>query len=168
MKKFMRITAVLAIFTLCLGAAACGGSNEDADPIDEIETTVSDSENGDETTPEDTAEAEKPAAKTDLKSFAGIWLGEVSNDYDYIKIDENGKWELYLADDVTDSGEIRYSDEWEGYYAYSDADGSGGRAVIQDDGRLYITTLGYFNPGEEMVTIWYSDGCNVELTDLQQ
>ena len=43
-------------------------------------------------------------------------------------------------------------------YAYADSDGSGGRAVIQDDGRLYITTLGYFNSGEGMETIWYEAG----------
>ena len=55
-------------------------------------------------------------------------------------------------------------------YAYTDSDGSGGRAVIQEDGRLYITTLGYFNSGEGMETIWYEDGAaeTVEMPQLEQ
>lgn len=92
-------------------------------------------------------------AADDLSVYAGIWLGEADNDYDSISFDESGNWKLTRAGETVDKGYLKYVDEWGGVYAYG-SDGSASRTEIQN-GKLYITSFGYFNYGEGMVEIWY-------------
>ncbi len=154
MTKRIKIAAAALTLALCLCTAACGSSENYDDITDAPDVEVTDETQENDTT----AEELNDNAAADISAFEGIWLADANNEYDSIKIDSEGKWTLYLSGEVADEGYLKYEPEWDGVYAYADSDGSGGRAVIQDDGRLYITTLGYFNSGEGMETIWYEAG----------
>ena len=157
---------------LCFGLAACGGAEEAVETevqateavesdargeesgFSQAETTLSpvDDPNeglGGDLLTEDTV--------NDFSGFAGIWLGEANNEYDYMEIDAEGNWWLYLAGEIVDDGYLRYEPEWEAIYAYSNRDDSGSR-IMMEDGQLYSAAHGYFNPGEGMEYLWYQDG----------
>ena len=75
-----------------------------------------------------------------------------------MEFDGEGNWTLYLGGDVIADGYLQYEPEWESIYAYNYQDGSGGRFALEDSGRLYISTYGYFNYGDGMEYIWYDNG----------
>ena len=154
MKKVFGIFAAAVALAMCLCMASCGGSEDYDDVTDapDSEITAENEETG------TAADQSGNVSADDMKAFEGIWLAEADNEYDSLKIDGDGRWTLYLSGSVVDKGCLKYEPEWDAMYAYTDSDGSGGRAVIQEDGRLYITTLGYFNSGEGMETIWQADG----------
>lgn len=166
MKKVFGIFAAAVALAMCLCMASCGGS-EDYDDITDAHDSEITAENEETGT---AADQSGNVSADDMKAFEGIWLAEADNEYDSLKIDGDGRWTLYLSGSVVDKGCLKYEPEWDAMYAYTDSDGSGGRAVIQEDGRLYITTLGYFNSGEGMETIWYEDGAaeTVEMPQLEQ
>lgn len=166
MKKGFKFFAAALALAMCLCMASCGGS-EDYDDITDAPDSEITTEAGENDT---TADRSGNVSVDSMKDFEGIWLAEADNEYDNIKIDGDGRWTLYLSGNVVDEGYLKYEPEWEAMYAYTDSDGSGGRAEIQEDGRLYITTLGYFNSGEGMETIWYEDGNSgtVEMPQLEQ
>ena len=58
-------------------------------------------------------------AMNDLSGYEGIWLGDANNDYDYMEIDADGNWTLYLAGDVVADGTLVYEPNWAGVYAYN-------------------------------------------------
>lgn len=142
-RRIMRILAVLmlALYLLC---TACGGTGETVSPQDDPNEGLGGGFDED--------------AVNDFNEFEGTWLGEANNDYDHIDIDADGNWTLWYGEDVADYGYLRYEPEWGGVYAYSNVDDSGGRLVVQDDGRLYSTVFGYFNYGDGMEYIWYENG----------
>lgn len=142
-RRIMRILAVLmlALYLLC---TACGGTGETVSPQDDPNEGLGGGFDED--------------AVNDFSEFEGTWLGEANNDYDYINIDADGDWTLCAGGDIADYGYLRYEPEWGGVYAYSSVDDSGGRLVVQDDGRLYSTVFGYFNYGDGMEYIWYENG----------
>ncbi len=143
-RRIMRILAVLmlALYLLC---TACGGTGETVSPQDDPNEGLGGGLDED--------------AVNDFSEFEGTWLGEANNDYDHIDIDADGNWTLWYGEDVADCGYLRYEPEWGGVYAYSSVDDSGGRLVVQDDGRLYSTVFGYFiNYGDGMEYIWYENG----------
>lgn len=142
-RRIMRILAVLmlALYLLC---TACGGTGETVSPQDDPNEGLGGGFDED--------------AVNDFSEFEGTWLGEANNNYDHIDIDADGNWTLWYGEDVADYGYLRYEPEWGGVYAYSSVDDSGGRLVVQDDGRLYSTVFGYFNYGDGMEYIWYENG----------
>lgn len=123
-RRIMRILAVLmlALYLLC---TACGGTGETVSPQDDPNEGLGGGFDED--------------AVNDFSEFEGTWLGEANNDYDHIDIDADGNWTLWYGEDIADYGYLRYEPEWGGVYAYSSVDDSGGRLVVQDDGRLYST-----------------------------
>lgn len=161
-EKWKRKYGLIVMAVLCLGLAACGGAEETVESeaggeesvFSQAETTLSpvDDPNeglGGDLLTEDTV--------NDFSGFAGIWLGEASNEYDSMEIDTEGNWWLYLAGEIVDDGYLRYEPEWEAIYAYSNRDDSGSR-IMMEDGQLYSAAHGYFNPGEGMEYLWYEDG----------
>lgn len=162
MKKWKKTYGLIVMVALCLMLAACGGAEEAVETetqaeesvFAQAETTLSpvDDPNeglGGDLLTEDTV--------NDFSGFAGIWLGEANNEYDSMEIDAEGNWWLYLAGEIVDDGYLRYEPEWEAIYAYSNRDDSGSR-IMMEDGQLYSTAHGYFNPGEGMEYLWYQDG----------
>ena len=155
MKKHPKVLLALLALLVCLNLASCGNSNTDSindEPNDDsvIDSVIDDPNEGlggDESgTSED--------AVNDVSAYTGIWLGEAENDYDSIEIDADGNWKLFYNGDVADEGYLRYEPEWGAVYAFSRVDDSGSRTAIQN-GKLYITSFGYFNYGEDMVELWY-------------
>ena len=134
-RRIARLLAVLML-ALCLLCTACGGTGETVSPQDDPNEGLGGGFSED--------------AVNDFSEFEGTWLGEANNDYDYIEIDADGDWTLWYGEDIADYGYLRYEPEWGGVYAYSSVDDSGGRLVVQDDGRLYSTVFGYFNYGDGM------------------
>ena len=172
MKKWKKKYGLIVMAALCFGLAACGGAEEAVETevqateavesdargeesgFSQAETTLSpvDDPNeglGGDLLTEDTV--------NDFSGFAGIWLGEANNEYDYMEIDAEGNWWLYLAGEIVDDGYLRYEPEWEAIYAYSNRDDSGSR-IMMEHGQLYSAAHGYFNPGEGMEYLWYQDG----------
>ncbi len=172
MKKWKKKYGLIVMAALCFGLAACGGAEEAVETevqateavesdargeesgFSQAETTLSpvDDPNeglGGDLLTEDTV--------NDFSGFAGIWLGEANNEYDYMEIDAEGNWWLYLAGEIVDDGYLRYEPEWEAIYAYSNRDDSGSR-IMMEDGQLYSAAHGYFNPGEGMEYLWYQGG----------
>ena len=138
------------ILLLCLLCTACGSTEEPSPPQDN---------------PDDGSGALSEDSVNDFSPYEGIWLGDEKNEYDYMEIDAEGNWSLYAGGDVAADGYLQYEPEWEAIYAYNYQDGSGGRFVPQDDGRLYISTYGYFSSGEGAEYLWYENGSGTEGTD---
>ncbi len=137
----MKKCTAMLVPTLVL-LAACGGAP--------TETMVSVGEPEETIAPEDDSNEELGGDLTedtvnDFSGYEGIWLGESSNEYDYLELNAEGNWALYRGGDVVADGYLLHEPEWESIYAYNYQDGSGGRFALEDDGRLYITTYGYFN-----------------------
>lgn len=138
-----RIAYLLTVLALCLFCTACGG--EEAAPDD-----PDDGLGGGEPISED-------AADGDFSVYEGIWLAEVNNEYDYLEIAADGSWSLCIGNDVVADGYLQYEPEWESIYAYNNQDGSGGRFALEDGGRLYISTYGYFNFADGMESLWFDE-----------
>lgn len=153
MKKH-RTTILMMLSILVLLSTACGVKETETESVEDTKEMVSPEDDTDENLSENLNED----TVNDFSDYEGIWLGESNNDYDYLEIDAEGNWSLYLNDDVVADGYLQYEPEWEGIYAYNYQDGSGGRFVLEDNGQLYITTYGYFNYGDGMENIWYDDG----------
>ena len=150
-KRTLRLLTALGL-TLCL-LTACGGSTDDGGsdvPDDDGYGGGTELNNG----------GSEDAANGDFSVYEGIWLAEANNEYDYMEIAADGSWSLYIGSDVAADGYLQYEPEWESIYAYNYQDGSGGRFALEDGGRLYISTYGYFNYAEGMTDIWYEDGGN--------
>ena len=96
-------------------------------------------------------------AMNDLSGYEGIWLGDANNDYDYMEIDADGNWTLYLAGDVVADGTLIYEPDWAGVYAYNNSDGTEVRTELEN-GQLYHAEYGYFNYGDGMEYIWCESG----------
>ena len=141
-RKIPYFQAVFALL-FCLLCTSCGSTEDPLSPQDDPNEGLG----GDIT--EDTL--------NDFSGFEGIWLGEANNEYDYIEFDADGNWTLYLCGEAVDDGYLRYESEWEAVYAYSSRDDSGSR-IAMEDGQLYSTAYGYFNPGDGMEYIWHEDG----------
>ena len=138
-----RITYLLAVLALCLFCTACGsGETAPDDPDDGL--------GGGEPVSED-------AADGDFSVYEGIWLAEVNNEYDYLEIAADGSWSLCIGNDVVADGYLQYEPEWESIYAYNNQDGSGGRFALEDGGRLYISTYGYFNFADGMEYLHFDE-----------
>lgn len=137
------LVVVMAFF--CFICTACGVQTEDAKPAAALQQEANEGLGGDGPSHEDRAH--------DVSRYEGIWLGDAGNQYDYIQFTGEGYWQLYRNGTVVDKGYLRYEPEYEAIYAYSHIDRSGGRVVLQE-GRLYITTMGYFNDGDDMTYYW--------------
>lgn len=147
----MMLSILVLLFTACGVEETEIETMEDTEDVEEMVSSEDDTNEGlSDNFNEDTV--------NDFSDFEGIWLGESNNDYDYLEIDDEGNWSLYLSDDVVADGYLKYEPEWESIYAYNYQDGSGGRFVLEDNGQLYISTYGYFNYGDGMENIWYDDG----------
>ena len=145
MKK--KCTTILMMLMLARGLChSCGGETAETAGMGEMEEIVSPQDDPNEGLGGDLNED----TVNDFSDFEGIWLGETDNDYDYLEIDAEGNWTLYLGGDVIADGYLQYEPEWESIYAYNYQDGSGGRFALEDSGRLYISTYGYFNYGDGM------------------
>ena len=96
-------------------------------------------------------------AADDFSSYAGTWLGDGNTEYDELEIDADGNWSIYLDGSIVADGYLQYEPEWESIYAYNYQDGSGGRFALEDDGRIYISTHGYFAPSEDTAPLWTED-----------
>ena len=156
MKK-TRITILLMLLSaMILLFTACGGETEETVAIGNPQETLSPQDDPNEGLGGDLNED----TVNDFSGYEGIWLGDARNDYDYMEIDAEGNWTLYIGEDAVADGFLRYEPEWESIYAYNNQDGSGGRFAIEDSGQLYISTYGYFNYGEGMENIQYSSGGN--------
>ena len=150
MRHFASLLACLLclLLMLCPLLAACGEDAEvpDTDP--------------EETTEEVTAESiviTLPENPEDYSIYAGIWLCGAQYDYDYMKLDTDGNWELYVGNDMVDSGYLKYVPEWECVYAYSNTDGSGCQFRLEGE-ELYTASYGYFSRADGMVDIHYESG----------
>ena len=58
----------------------------------------------------------------DISQYEGIWLCDSQYDYDYLKIDLAGNFELYQGNEVVVTGYLQYEPEWDCIYAYDDID----------------------------------------------
>mgnify|MGYP004551366875 CR=1 FL=1 len=96
-------------------------------------------------------------AADDFSSYAGTWLGDGNTEYDELEIDADGSWSIYLDGSIVADGYLQYEPEWESIYAYNYQDGSGGRFALEDGGRLYISTYGYFNFADGMESLWFDE-----------
>lgn len=153
----MKKRTAMLVPTLALLLAACGGAPaETTTSVEEPEETIAPQDDPNEGLGGDLTED----TVNDFSGYEGIWLGESNNEYDYLELDAEGNWALYRGGDVVADGYLLYEPEWESIYAYNYQDGSGGRFALEDDGRLYITTYGYFNYGDGMEGISYDNGGN--------
>lgn len=102
-------------------------------------------------------------SEDDYSVYEGFWLSEANDQYDSIEIDAEGDWQLYFNGDIIDEGYLWYKPEENITYVYShrDSEASIGYAN-QDDGQLYISSLGSFQYHANTVShfqgIWYLDG----------
>ena len=153
MKKKRTAILMMMLSILVLLFTACGEETEETAGMGDMEEMVSPQDDPNEGLGGDLNED----TVNDFSSFEGIWLGDSGNDYDYLEIDAEGNWTLYLSGEVMDEGYLRYEPEWEAIYAYSNRDDSGSR-IAMEEGQLYSAAYGYFNPGEGMEYLWYQDG----------
>ncbi len=154
-KKSMAVMVPAMVLLL----TACGGETVETTEttnMEEVVGTISPQDDPNEGLGGDLTED----TVNDFSGYEGIWLGEANNEYDSIELDAEGNWTLYRGGEVVADGYLLYEPEWESIYAYNYQDGSGGRFAVEDDGRLYITTYGYFTYGDGMETIWYNDDGN--------
>lgn len=157
MKKPRTTILMMMLSILVLLFTACGVEETEIETMEDTED-VEEMVSSEDDTNEVLSDNFNEDTVNDFSDFEGIWLGESNNDYDYLEIDAEGNWSLYLSDDVVADGYLKYEPEWESIYAYNYQDGSGGRFVLEDNGQLYISTYGYFNYGDGMENIWYDDG----------
>ena len=158
MRNSKKLLSLALALILCLSLSACGSTPS-------LQDDDNDGLGGDLT--EDTV--------NDFSDFEGTWLGEENNEYDYITLDADGNWFLYLDGNIVFDGYLQYEPEWESIYAYNYQDGSGGRFMLEDDGRLYISTYGYFISDEDMKSInnnddywsWDSDLCQRNVSEFE-
>lgn len=81
----------------------------------------------------------------DFSMYEGIWMSEVTNQYDHIAFNADGSWNLCSGVDVIDEGYLWYDPECDTTYIHSNPVGAADGGQVELDGnRLYITTLGYF------------------------
>ena len=141
------------VLMLCLLCMACGGDTESTDNTQENSANLS--------SHEDTEHG-------DFSVYEGIWLGDADNEYDYMEINANGEWALYLGGDVVADGYLAYDPEAECIYAYNYQDGEGCLFELENSGDLYLASYGYFSYGEDMEYIWYENGDRLTEDDEPQ
>lgn len=149
-QKNNRTLLLALLLALSLMLSACGGGTDDGGsdvPDDDGLGGGTEMNNG----------GSEDAANGDFSVYEGIWLAEANNEYDYLEIAADGSWSLYIGNDVIADGYLQYEPEWESIYAYNDQDGSGGRFALEDGGRLYISTYGYFNFADGMEYLWFDE-----------
>ena len=78
--------------------------------------------------------------------YEGLWLSEVTDQYDYLEIDADGNWQLFSDGYVLDEGYLWYDPEWDTTFVYSTLDGfmDGGCIELEGD-QIYIDVCGYFD-----------------------
>lgn len=163
MKQRIHLSALLLCLLLaaCVLLVGCGSTVEPADTTEETYDTL----------PDDTEESDTitlPDNPEDYSVYAGIWLCGAQYDYDYIKLDEDGNWELYVGNDIVDSGYLKYEPEWECIYAYSDGDGSGCQFRLEGE-QLYTSAYGYFTRADGMAGTHYdTNGTDTDAAVLRE
>ena len=92
------------------------------------------------------------AANCDYSMYEGLWLSDADNVYEntYLQFDDIGGWQLYVDNEVIDDGYLQYDEEdsliyVRGYRNSAVADGF----IRMEDGRLNISTCGYFSYVDE-------------------
>ena len=136
MKDLKKYMGLLLALVMCLSLAACDGN------FGSVESGTISSQNNRSDTPvsnEDTV--------NEVSMYEGLWLCEVTDQYDYLQFDVDGNWQLYQGGNVIDEGYLQYDPEDNTTYICSNLDGAigGGSVELEDDDRLYITTAGDFN-----------------------
>ena len=146
---------LLMMLSLCFLCTACGKDAKSADSAESVNHTEN----------VDRAESNTISPENDLNEglggdfpiynedngnevswYGGLWLSEVTDQYDYLSIDAVGNWQLYSDGNVIDEGYLWYDSEWDITYitSYQVGAADGGQVEMEGD-QLYITTLGYFS-----------------------
>ena len=100
MKKNCTAILMMLMLALVLLFTACGGETAETAGMGDMEEIVSPQDDPNEGLGGDLNED----TVNDFSNFEGIWLGETDNDYDYLEIDAEGNWTLYLGGDVIACG----------------------------------------------------------------
>lgn len=81
----------------------------------------------------------------DFGMYEGVWASETDSSY-YIRIDEDGGWQLYNDGDMIDDGYLWFDSEDVCTYITSYQCGTidGGQVELYTD-KIYISTFGYFS-----------------------
>ncbi|MDD6032931.1 MAG: hypothetical protein PUC47_05515 [Oscillospiraceae bacterium] len=78
--------------------------------------------------------------------YEGLWISEVTDQYDYLEIDAEGNLQLYSDGYVLDEGYLWYDPEWSTTYIDSTLDGFlDGARIEMEGGQIYIDVCGYFD-----------------------
>ena len=107
MKKKRTAILMMMLSILVLLFTACGEETEETAGMGDMEEMVSPQDDPNEGLGGDLNED----TVNDFSSFEGIWLGDSGNDYDYLEIDAEGNWTLYLGGDVIADGYLQYEPE---------------------------------------------------------
>lgn len=174
---------LLMMLSLCFLCTACGKDAKSADSAESVNHTEN----------VDRAESNTISPENDLNEglggdfpiynedngnevswYGGLWLSEVTDQYDYLSIDAVGNWQLYSDGNVIDEGYLWYDSEWDITYitSYQVGAADGGQVEMEGD-QLYITTLGYFSNCASEDDIgdgyysWDSELCQRNVSELE-
>ena len=141
MKNHLLLTLFCLLLACCLLLSGCGADDSETIPADDPvadEIPADDGLGGD-----GPAEMETP----DASGFVGSYTSDYDGDWNMLEVYDDGSWTL-SGDNADLTGWLEYDPEYESFYAYNDADGSGCRFEWTEDGRIYMSAYGYFSPDD--------------------
>ncbi|MCI6886385.1 MAG: hypothetical protein MR868_03910 [Lachnospiraceae bacterium] len=145
------LLALLMLLSLCVLCTACGDAEIPESAKHTESSTISPQDD-----PNEGLGGDLPVRNEDIVDetglYEGLWLSEVTDQYDYLEIDADGNWQLFSDGYVLDEGYLWYDPEWDTTFVYSTLDGfmDGGCIELEGD-QIYIDICGYFD---------YPDGRN--------
>lgn len=153
MKSNTKRFLLMMSLSLCFLCTACGGSAENVKNVKSSAIHPQDDPGeglGDDFTERNEDTGNEDAVKEDTVNecslYEGLWLSEITDEYDYLEFDADGNWQLYYCGSVMDEGYLWYDVELDTTFVYSYL-GSAieGNPAVLDGEQLYITDLGHFS-----------------------
>ena len=135
----------LLMLLLCILCTACGDAKNSESEKHTGSSTISSRDD-----PNEGLGGDLPAHNADIVDeiglYEGLWLSEITDQYDYLEIDADGNWQLFSDGYILDEGYLWYDPEWDTTYVYSTLDGfmDGGCIEMEGD-QIYIDVCGYFD-----------------------
>lgn len=153
MKRNTKRFLLMMSLSLCFLCTACGGSAESVKNVESSAIHPKDDPGedlGDDFTEPNEDIGNGDAVNEDTVNecslYEGLWLSEITDEYDYLEFDADGNWQLYYCGSVMDEGYLWYDVELDTTFVYSYL-GSAieGNPAVLDGEQLYITDLGHFS-----------------------